>query len=521
MESILLGLPVETVISILKWLDCRQILLCSSVCKTLREIVKESVELQYQIELAADGMVDGPPGLMTTADRLELLLDRRRRWRMLDWTRRVTVPIPGACQAYELAGGVFAKSMRVGDVDDGVDKFRRMVRHLTATWLPSRTKEAQSIIREELDVATGEFTIDPSQDLIVLVNVDYMQPECCTINVHLRTISTNTAHLGAASSQLRAEISSDPGMMSVQVVDDVVGVICWASLVIWNWVTAEVLVYYPLDDLPSREFDFLSNRAFMIMVPDDPGSIEIYSFSGHAPLSVFPPLPPTHITTLCMPAVQAGRELSRFSTHSGRCVRNTAPFASARDSRVHFMSIQYNSHGPRFYLFLYNHFLLSLVPPGFGSGEVWTTLTRPWDSWGPAHTRLLEHNASFGWGQLKWFRYAHGQRVVLPPLSISPNPPSTLYVLHFNIHPTRTDDPVPTAESRRATWQYEVVTGPTTIPAGTVFRADVVTHLPYSMSSCSGLSDYSGFMIDDERILGMKSLPYTDDEMNGVDVFTF
>ncbi|KAH9943590.1 hypothetical protein B0H21DRAFT_748585, partial [Amylocystis lapponica] len=158
MRTILLGLPVETVIAILKWLDCRHILLCTSVCKTLREIVKKSVELQYQIELAADGMVDGPPGLMaqmhgdgllmTTADRLELLLDQRRRWRMLDWTRRVMVPIPGACYAYELAGGVFAKSMWVGGVDDELYIVSRRDRHLTATWLPSRTKEAQSIIRE-------------------------------------------------------------------------------------------------------------------------------------------------------------------------------------------------------------------------------------------------------------------------------------------------------------------------------------------------------------------------------------
>ncbi|KAH9943581.1 hypothetical protein B0H21DRAFT_779706 [Amylocystis lapponica] len=452
------GLPVEIVITILKWLDCREILLCSSVCKTLRETVKESLELQYQIELAADGMVDGPPGLMTTADRLELLLDRRRRWRMLDWTRRVMVPIPGACQAYELVGGVFAKSMSVAHLIGS--------RHLIATWLPSRTKEARSIIRDELGVATRDFAIDPSQDLIALVDAD----NTFLIKVYLRTISTNTAHPGAASSELRAEIPFELGNSFIQLVDDVVGMFFWvhgAGLIVWNWVTAEVLVYCVGLDLPplAWDFAFLSNRAFMITA------------TGATPLF-------DALRTLRAPH-RAGK-----------------PFASARDSRVHLMSLHYNDRGPRFHLFLHNRFLLSLVPPGFGSGEAWTTLTRPWDSWGPAHTRFLEHNVQF-----QWLRYVHGHRVVLPPFLPSwPNPLCTLCVIDFNIHPTRTDDPVYAAESRGTAWRYEVVTRPTTVSTGNVFQTDVVTHLPYSVSSRSGLFNYSGFMIDDERIVGMKGL---------------
>ncbi|KAH9943621.1 hypothetical protein B0H21DRAFT_695505 [Amylocystis lapponica] len=499
-STVLLGLPVEIVIAILKWLDCREILLCSSVCKTLRATVKGSLELQYQIELAADGMVDGPPDLMTTADRLELLLDRRRRWRMLDWTRKVMVPIPGACQAYELAGGVFTKLMMAGDVGNIEESI--VFRHLIATWLPSRTKEARSIVRDELDVVTREFTIEPSQDLVVLIDADDIIHSGFVIKVYLQTTSTNAAHPGAASSVLRAEISSGLGSMTTRVVDDVIGIF-WDSgpgLIIWNWVTAEMLVYCLWDTFPSREFDFLSNRAFMITVANDPGSIEIYTFSGYAPPSVSSPLPPTHIVTLQMPPLQDGREMWGFLTQSGLFVRPTAPFASAHSSRVHFMGLQYNSWGPQFYLFLHNDFLLSLVPPGYGSREAWTPLTRPWDSWGPAHTRILEHKAPFQWSH---FQYVHGQRVVLPQSS-PPDPLCTLRVLDFNIYPTRTDDPVHTAESRGTTWRYDMVTRPTTVSAGSIFQADVVTHLPYSMSSRSDLSEYPGFLIDDERIVGMK-----------------
>jgi hypothetical protein len=41
--------------------------------------------LQYHIKLAADGLVDGPPGGLapTTVARLDLLLERRTAWRAL------------------------------------------------------------------------------------------------------------------------------------------------------------------------------------------------------------------------------------------------------------------------------------------------------------------------------------------------------------------------------------------------------------------------------------------------------
>ncbi len=129
------------------------------MCIAFRDIIKDSIELQYQIELAADGMVDGPhcSGSLSTAERLRLLIDRRQRWRSLDWTRKVTVELPGVCQAYELVGGVFAKSMMSG------------AKHLVAAWLPTRDTEVQTIIREDLGFPTRDFAIDPTQDLIALV----------------------------------------------------------------------------------------------------------------------------------------------------------------------------------------------------------------------------------------------------------------------------------------------------------------------------------------------------------------
>lgn len=136
------------------------------MCRLLRDIVDSCIELRYLIELAADNLVDGSrkPGSPNTAERLDLLLDRRRRWRELDWTKRVTVPLPGQCQAYEFVGGTFSKSMSA----DGWSGSK----HLNVTWLPGREGEQKTVIREDLGVPTKDFAIDPSQDLIALVEMD-------------------------------------------------------------------------------------------------------------------------------------------------------------------------------------------------------------------------------------------------------------------------------------------------------------------------------------------------------------
>ena len=149
--------------------------MCSSpfrlaqTCRTLNVVMHDALELQYRVELEADGLVDGPrcSGSLTTAARLDLLLDRRRRWRQLNWARAATVSLTGTCQAYEMVGGVFAKSMG-GLAEDGWTGSK----HLIMTWLPSRDQEAHSITREDLGIASRDFAIDPTQDLIALVDLD-------------------------------------------------------------------------------------------------------------------------------------------------------------------------------------------------------------------------------------------------------------------------------------------------------------------------------------------------------------
>jgi hypothetical protein len=95
---------------------------------------------------------------MSTGDKLNALLSRRCSWQTLDWKRRIQVPMSGSCRAYELVSGVFAKSTAAGSVFGS--------RQFVMARLPSRRNEGAEIVREDVGVASRDFIIDPTQDLI-------------------------------------------------------------------------------------------------------------------------------------------------------------------------------------------------------------------------------------------------------------------------------------------------------------------------------------------------------------------
>ena len=99
-------------------------------------------------------------------------------------------------------------------------------------------------------------------------------------------------------------------------------------------------------------------------------------------------------------------------------------------------------------------------------------------------------------------------------------------VMDFNVHPKRVDDPCFARGSSRGTMSqtqgpvgsgssmnqdehayqgsYELVVEPSVVPAGETFVNDVLSHLPYGRVAREFSANYSGFMIDDERLVGMK-----------------
>lgn len=106
-------------------------------------------------------------------------------------------------------------------------------------------------------------------------------------------------------------------------------------------------------------------------------------------------------------------------------------------------------------------------------------------------------------------RYVHGTRVVCPVLQ--PSGESRVEVLDMNVHALR----APTAAEKVAASRLGIdpekpaegsrlVCEPSVLSAGGVFAKEVVTGLPYYSVPAPGQGSYVGYMIDEQRLLGLK-----------------
>jgi hypothetical protein len=188
-----------------------------------------------------------------------MLLDRRHAWERLEWKTQISVDMPGSCQAYELVGGVFAKTT-TAHAGSGASK------QFLASWLPSINDPGHKIENEDVGLWARDFAIDPTQDLIayLVVNHDMYvtsfpfsfilytntalrrtgQVTEYKVHVHLRTISTNSTHPDAAIPVLECNTPFPITNAFIQIVHDIVGMfVCSGSpiLMLWNWQTGELL----------------------------------------------------------------------------------------------------------------------------------------------------------------------------------------------------------------------------------------------------------------------------------------
>ncbi|KAH9051375.1 hypothetical protein EDB83DRAFT_2226136 [Lactarius deliciosus] len=508
----LLDLPVNILSEVLVLLDHCSILRCSAVCRQLHTLVATSLDLQYRIELAAGGLIDGPPRgpASTAAARMDLLLERRVAWRVMRPRRCAAVALAGPCHAYELAGGLFAKAIK----ESGA------ARRLVASWLPSNTVDETRLVVDDLGVHVKDFALDPSQDLIVFLEHRPAASASSSatnsgagVCVHLRKLSA-----GAVAPHPAAKVpvlcSRAPGPVHgcmIQVVEDIVGVYFWMPLhgvLIWNWMTGEELVFIQGDEVPEHiwEFSFLSPRAYMITTLKDGGEIRIYSFAS--PSS---PRQPTHVATLHLPTPNPTRAPLELTTTTGPFLARPptgSPFSFAGTARVHVFALHHDpgAHRGRWQpacFVMHNRTLIRYVEAhrddGAGAMDV------PWEEWGPTETRFFVLAMGF-----RWLRYVHGTRVVCPVLQ--PSGECRVEVLDFNVRASR----APTAAEKLAALQLGIdltepvegsrlVCEPSVFPTAGIFAKEVVTRLPYySVPALGQHESYVGYMIDEQRLLGLK-----------------
>lgn len=100
-------------------------------------------------------MVDGPLSQLTATDRLSLLKEFNTSWESLRWKESNDIPMQQG-HVWELYGGVYAQSSSSNALH-----FRQ---------LPSQCRKIEEKSwHVAMDIFVRDFTMDPGQDLLVLI----------------------------------------------------------------------------------------------------------------------------------------------------------------------------------------------------------------------------------------------------------------------------------------------------------------------------------------------------------------
>ncbi|KAF5378835.1 hypothetical protein D9615_006966 [Tricholomella constricta] len=283
-----LNLPVELICHILSFLNNTDLIRCTVVAKQLRKVILDSSRLQYTIELAKHRMVSllPPSSAPPYVTRLKRLRDREHAWKTLTWNGRYNLKLPPTGSVYEFVGGLYGN----GREDD-----RRVTASISFLELPSgdpvyRESGLKIWTHSMSDVTIIDFTMDPSQDLLVLIALATPSSKY-VYDLHLRSLSTNephpkaqlsvlsclwkTSHTNQASDHVaavRVQVSGDLVALLVKEVHDSVG----AHLEIWDWMNNPQVSCTMTRASGIDDFTFLSKEAFLVVRPT--GNFEVYTF---------------------------------------------------------------------------------------------------------------------------------------------------------------------------------------------------------------------------------------------------
>ncbi|KAF8175086.1 hypothetical protein K438DRAFT_2023020 [Mycena galopus ATCC 62051] len=402
------------------------------------------------------GMVRGDSGVLSCAERLEMLRDHRRAWRSLEWKARTVLeigPLITRRPHYDLSGGVFAE---VQGQDLLVTSLSRIVDDAENATVSHRIGIDSSDFQD--------FSIDPTQNLVVF---SYLAPGGVA-HWELRTISTNQPH-PLATQPVLSFPQCEAEATATQIADDVIAMglnVNGAYVVLLNWRTGRIFALVSLQDL-----EFLSPRSYILVHSGDDtypmGRIEIYTFDGtHSP---------TLTATLLLPALLPDQRIFSVRTQAGPFCSNPIPgmpFSKSNENRIYMLSIVYSDTSCS-HLFIRHRFLYKYVSE---YKDTTPAMVVPWEEWGPQSSRLLPGRHA------EWME-PHGER-----FAFACNNLNVVKVLDFRVNTGRADmlvDPTPAAGFN------------------SVFQNPVITTLPYRSLWRVLEEESDRFLLDQDRLFSI------------------
>ncbi|TFY71474.1 hypothetical protein EVG20_g1541 [Dentipellis fragilis] len=504
LEDTMRSLPAELQVKIFECLDhIHDLLNCSVVCKFFYVVVRDSITLQYRIQLAIDGVSETEDASEDSieVERLRILLDRRRRWSTLSPLKKSTITFP---------------SHRPWSYSDGVLCYVRD-NHLlhyviTVVQLPSLSGGGSSydIWITGLSSVPLALTHDPTQDLLALLTVTPIPAsfDKHAVFIEMRSLRTGEKIRSPGLTPLCfiRENTMNPELHRPRIFQDYLAVLSQKN---------DGPVTYSATD-----FAFLTPKILLLAQPDRSGQIEVLT-----PRQFLQDSPQHHHGFVHLLSLQLPRRSPNFylDTMTITCEPTPASLeqCSFSDAAVNAGIISVACavldyrHGSRIVNFVFHARTIfralaahNLLSPAIHIPK--KAIAVPWSEWGP--------DACRGFLIDPWMEdicAIYGTRVVLGRRDSEDDPlPRGPQVFDFNVHRHMT---VAAPDPPHA----ELVTAPTLLLEEPGFEDPVETALPYAAIDIPNADAYCGYRLDGQRLLAMKPRPDDDDAEQEVDVFVF
>ncbi|RDB20399.1 hypothetical protein Hypma_012541 [Hypsizygus marmoreus] len=523
MPNLLLDLPPELVVRILCYLHLPDVLSCTRTHSSLLALTKDFVVLQYHMATQTAMVADNPHCNLPISERFDMLKRREEGWKKFRVDFRKTIPVKHVPSGiYEMTGGIFL----LGDTT------RKALHYLT---LPSKATDEPSWSRIDIDSTMVDIGLSIYEHDLVAVVTTTPQQDCDKIEIQLLQFSSGQPHPLAHTPKIHVADSSwgPRPAIGIEIVGDHLALITNYFLnamqpdddfYVYEWKTGTLKLHITAPNHTYSSLVFLSPE-FILLPNAYRCSLDIWKIPTTPETA-----PKCPLRILGLPSV--GRLIVRFRC---RGEPNPAPYGHSYSSKpfhdsssnaLVIFTIRTQLLGTAFSMIVHRRTLLALCA---GTPDLEAPRTTqeeliagvdvlveylfaphvPWSHWGPKNTRWFSTDSIV----TRWITTSAGQRCVISfddheaeeeeaeePQQQPRRPPS---ILDFN----------PLIVERRL---LEDDFGPTESLCMEPSKLDddsflevVESQLPFARLNLpwdmEGLEGFEGVMMDDERLLVLKT----------------
>ncbi|KAG1841913.1 hypothetical protein DFJ58DRAFT_856105 [Suillus subalutaceus] len=400
-RATLLHIAEELRCYILSFLPYNQVLRCALICRTMYITVKNSVDLQYAIELGAQGLVQVHPATVSTGECLRILREKANAWSSfkLEVTKSLHFDwLPNSLSITHRQLGLAAHSAEVKcDLIDTTACTSKTANDPPCTWRKDDPAPG---------VSPRNHYVDETHDLWVSVDSLETRPRRNSrFQINFRQLSTGKEHLLASGSQLVTVTRAPSKRLSsrvrvyrrafIDVLGDRLALYGEAvvkdgygywSLHVWNWhesVQADDICVVGEGYHGFAEIRFLTKEKLLAFTRD--GEIELYDVED---LSKAPRLQARFILPYSHhlyeiqypPVLHSASSCAHLATPNNHWIWTTNPA-----DRVLCLS----SPGSDPLIVITARLFFMNIPSSWFDATSGDGLSVPWSSWGPQNSRLF------------------------------------------------------------------------------------------------------------------------------------